>query len=706
VTATSASCRLIRRGASRDKGCPGDSLGTGDATQSSSPLAVDHPPLSQDVFVSYASQDAAVANSVVEALERQGIRCWIAPRDVAPGALYADGIIRAINEAKVFVLVLSASSIASKHVGKEVERASSKGRPVIALKVDAAPLTTSLEYFLSESQWIEVGAGGLEAATTQLAEAIRRYLDSSSPAPRANADQPRSRPATGSRNKWLVAGGVAVLFLALSYFVTDKFWFSRQGKIDRSTASVAPVAPGSALTIPEKSVAVLPFVDMSEKKDQEYFSDGLSEELIDMLTKVPELRVPARTSSFYFKGKQTRISDLAKELGVAHVLEGSVRKSGKTLRVTVQLIRADTGYHLWSESYDRPLDDIFKVQDEIAGAVVKALRVSLLGSGATRAAPTSSAASYNLLLQAKYFLVRSTQEDQEKALNYYEQVVRSDPTSAEAWAGVSRVTANLSGLGVVGWREGRDRALQAAQRAVELDPELSDAHIALGKVYMNFDQNFTAAKLELAKALELAPHSPFSLFWMAAVLTSAGDLPHAVMLYEQSIAEDPLDGEAYLQIGEAQRFAGHYNEAEMSYRRAIDLVPERSGLHSALGIALLNQHKTDSALEAIAREPDAVAREGTLAWAYQTLGRTEEARSALNQLETTRADTDAYDIAAIYALRSDVDHAFAWLDRAYRQHEGLMDIKVDPSFEGIRRDPRYGALLRKLNLPEYRPQSR
>ena len=363
------------------------------------------------------------------------------------------------------------------------------------------------------------------------------------------------------------------------------------------------------------------------------------------------------------------------------------------------MIRADNGYHEWSQTYNGKLDDIFKVQDEIAGAVVKALSLSL-GVAAARAGPTNSAATYNLLLQAKFFLLRTTKEEQEKALNYYQQVIRSDPTSAEAWAGVSRTTSNLAGLGVTDWQESRDRALQAAERAVTLNSELCDAHIALGKVYMNLDQNFAAAKPELSRALELEPHSAIALFWMAGASKNAGDLPRSLMLYAQSIAEDPLDGEAYFQMGVAQRFAGRDNEAESSYRRAVDLLPARPGLHSELGIALLNQHRTDAAFRELVLEPDVASREAAFAWAYQVLGRSAESRSALAQLETTRADADAYSIAQIYALRNDPERAFQWLDRAYRQHEYLMELKVEPSFSSIRGDPRYQALLRKMNLPE------
>jgi TolB-like protein len=249
-------------------------------------------------FISHASQDAAVANSLVEVLEQQGVRCWIAPRDVIPGSLYADGIVRAINGASVFVLVLSAHAVGSAHVGKEIERASSKRRPIIAVHTDSARLTPAFEYFLSESQWIELAPGDTDTAAAKLVAAVRRHLDP-------------------------------------------------------STAQRASVGTAATPAIPEKSVAVLPFVNMSEDRDNEHFSDGLAEELINLLTKIPDLRIPARTSSFFFKGKQTTVTDIAKALGVAYVMEGSVRKSGNRLRITVQLIRADNGYHVWSETYDR-----------------------------------------------------------------------------------------------------------------------------------------------------------------------------------------------------------------------------------------------------------------------------------------------------------------------------------------------------------------
>jgi TolB-like protein len=321
-----------------------------------------------------------------------------------------------ISGAKAVILILSSSALASRHVGKEVERASSKGRPIIVQRTDAAPLTPAFEYFLSESQWIDIGAGGTAAAATKLVEAVRIHLHTFvASEPNASALNPT---AAAPHLRWVVAAGAFVVVLVLVYLVADKVWLSKRASADRPIAIAAPAATintPSMPAIPEKSVAALPFVDMSEKKDQEYFSDGLSEELIDMLTQVPDLRVPARTSSFYFKDKQTTITDIAKALGVTHVLEGSVRKNGRTIRITAQLIRAATGYHAWSQTYDRKLDDIFKIQDEIAGAVVTALRTSLSAKVARGTQKSLNADSYALLMQAQYFLLRQTRDDQQKA---------------------------------------------------------------------------------------------------------------------------------------------------------------------------------------------------------------------------------------------------------------------------------------------------
>jgi TolB-like protein len=298
------------------------------------------PAASSDVFVSYASQDAAVANSIVESLESQGLRCWMAPRDVKPGAQYADAIVRAINEAKAVVLVMSASAVVSSHVGKEIERASSKRKHIIAFRIDTAPLNHALEYFLSESQWIDVLELGMTVALVKLKEAMGQGSVASS-----RAASPGGRP-DGVRKRLVVAAAV-VIVVGVSVAAGLHFWTpNRSGAQPASVRVSGPGVSGAPnVGIPEKSVAVLPFVDLSEAKDKEYFADGMSEEIIDLLTKIPGLTVIGRTSSFEFKGRNEDVRTIGAKLNAAYVLEGSVRNSGDQLRISAQLINSKTGAH-------------------------------------------------------------------------------------------------------------------------------------------------------------------------------------------------------------------------------------------------------------------------------------------------------------------------------------------------------------------------
>jgi TolB-like protein len=337
------------------------------------------------VFISYASQDAGVAQSLCTDLERHGVACWIAPRDVRPGDFYADSIVQAINACTVLLLVLSQNSIDSAHVLREVERASAKKRPIIAFRIDATPLPPGLEYFLSASQWIDASAAGAERLYPKLIEAIRSR-QAAAPAPETDP-----RPATGSRSKsgrLVPAVAVAVVIaLGLAYLVAGRFWFARRATALTASPTSATPPPSDAaapsFAPPAHSIAVLPFVNMSGDPKQDYFSDGLSEELLNSLAAVRDLQVAARTSSFTFKGTDADVGVIARKLNVGAVLEGSVRKDGNQVRITAQLINALTGYHLWSQTYDRDLKSVLALQTEIATAVTKALQATLLADAAT-----------------------------------------------------------------------------------------------------------------------------------------------------------------------------------------------------------------------------------------------------------------------------------------------------------------------------------
>jgi TolB-like protein/tetratricopeptide (TPR) repeat protein len=692
---------------------------------------------STDVFISYASQDGAVAHAVLAALERYGIRCWIAPRDVRPGALYADEIIRAINGSKILVVVLSASSVASPHVGKEVERASSKQRSIFTFRVDTSPLTTALEYFLSESQWIDVGVDGTEAAFARLTSAVQRQLASASVAGTAQPmPNPRRHPRAGARAGrrwvWSTAAIVAVL-VAGALLVVVKLRLSKDETQRAPILPVASMALPAAPAIPQKSVAVLPFVDMSEKHDQEYFSDGLSEELIDMLTKISDLRVPARTSSFYFKGKQAKISDIAKELGVANVLEGSVRKAGNQLRITAQLIRADSGYHLWSETYDRQIDDIFKVQDDISRAVVTALKVSLLDADAPSATLTSSREAYELYLQARSLLHSGTSDDTLKAYADLQSAVRLDPKFASAWAilsailssdsvdwtrvfkssdspsrpaelerdvGASWSTTDIDRDWGRSWAQARAAARAAAEQAVITGPDLGISHAAMGLVLSSVDRNWAAADVELKRARELDPGRAGISLAAARLATRLGRLSEGLELANRAYAQDPL-GDAIGFLGHIQYISGDLDAAQVSIRREIELYPTQTGVHSQYAFVLLARGDPKAALSEFERESAPQFRDVGLSFALDALGRHREADSAIALAEQKWADGMAWNIACFYGYRNNSDLAFQWLERAYRQHDGGMsELKIEPTLKTLRHDPRYQALLREMNLPQ------
>lgn len=332
------------------------------------------------VFVSYASQDVAVANAVVEALEQHYIGCWIAPRDVTPGASYAGEIIHAIDAAKASVLILSHDAASSPHVLREVERSASKRHPIVSLRIDQSVLPADFEYFLNTSHWLDASTGDIQRALPKLIAAVQLTLNTPEV---TSADSPALRPAPAASNRSprrvaLVA--VSAAGLGLLGLAADRLWFYSR----HSAATPAPPAAGSAPasvaaqeSVPEKSVAVLPFLDLSERRDQEYFADGLAEELLDRLARIPGLRVPARTSSFYFKGKSIPVSQIARDLRVAYVVEGSVRKDRQGVRITAQLIRADTGNHVWSVTYAHPTQDVLKTEQAIAIAIADALKVTV-----------------------------------------------------------------------------------------------------------------------------------------------------------------------------------------------------------------------------------------------------------------------------------------------------------------------------------------
>jgi TolB-like protein/DNA-binding winged helix-turn-helix (wHTH) protein/Tfp pilus assembly protein PilF len=486
---------------------------------------------------------------------------------------------------------------------------------------------------------------------------------------------------------------IIALALLIAYLAASPFWRSKPVTASRQTpATMAPVS--------EKSIAVLPFTDMSESKDQEYFADGTAEEIIDLLAAVPELHVPARTSSFYFKGKPTKVPDIARELGVAYVLEGSVRRSGDHLRIAAQLVRADNGYHLWSQTYDRTVDDVFSIQDEIAGAVVKALKVRLLEGALPQATPTSNSEVHTLYLQARSLWNRGTPVDNAKAMDYLQRALALDSKFAPAWALLAQAhSVAFSLYGTDSYPEARTAAHRAAEQALKLAPKLSDSHVAMSWVWFDLDWQWHAANAEIQQALALDPGNADAYRLASFIENALGRNGDALALARAAVARDPLSAWNYMAVAYVQRDLGSPGDAKLAYRKALDLNPTAAYLHARLGMLLLDRGDREAGLAEIERETDAVVRQLTLPYALYVLGRNEEADGMLADAEQKYAGRWAAHIARIYAIRHDPDRVFAWLDVAYRQHERSL-VYVKSWFHELKSDPRYNALLKSMNLPE------
>ncbi len=467
---------------------------------------------------------------------------------------------------------------------------------------------------------------------------------------------------------------ISLLCAAVIVFAYDKWWIGGP---------------------PQQSIAVLPFENMSADPEQEYFSDGISEELLNLLTKVPELRVISRTSAFSYKGKGIDIPTIAEQLNVAHVLEGSVRKAGNQVRISAQLIETQSDTHLWSETYDRTLDDIVAIQDEIAATVVEQLKVTLLGD-APQVRPTNPEA-YSLLLQARHFSRNVTAEGLEHANVLYEQALAIDPDYAPAWVDLAVNYNNLATNSYMPFDEGFRRAREAAKRALAVDPDNPAAYAHLGWIAMWYDHDLAAAASHYERALSVDP-SNFAIIANAALLLKGlGRLHEAVALLEYHAARDPVNPTAHFNLGLGYLSAGRWEESIAAQRKVLQLSPDYIGVHSFIGTALLMVDDAEAALEAMSQEPSEAYRWLGLVMANHALGRTDVADAVLTELIEKYEQNWAYNIAYALAFRKDADRAFEWLDKAVQYGDpGLADIVAEVLFSHLHLDPRWTAFLESI----------
>ncbi|HET7226529.1 MAG TPA: tetratricopeptide repeat protein, partial [Candidatus Eisenbacteria bacterium] len=476
-----------------------------------------------------------------------------------------------------------------------------------------------------------------------------------------------------------------------------------------SSGVAAPSAPGREVP----SIAVLPFVNRSRVEEDEYFSDGLADELLNVLTKVRGLRVVARASSFQFKGKNEDLAVIGDKLNVATLLDGSVRKSGTRVRISVQLVRAADRVQLWSETYDRSLEDIFAVQDDIAQAVVKELRTTLLGEasdsdvrGQVKADVANALKGYGhdpeahrLYLQGKFLIDRVTPRDGSAGMHYIEQALALDPTHAMAWADLARGHVLAAGYSWEPLADGFRKAREAVARALAVDPDLAEAHAQLSMIQRIWDWDWNGAERSARRALELAPGNAEILRSAGALAQALGHLEESVAYLRRTVEQDPLTSTGYNALALAYRSMGRLEQAEQTLRKSLEIAPQRVITHHLLAVVMAAQGRAIEALSEAALEPAEWARLTSLAYANHVAGRTLEADAALAQLETNHAADSAYQIAIVHAVRGEVDAAFAWMNRAIDEHDaGASQLQSEPSFAELKSDPRWNVLLQRLRF--------
>ncbi len=489
---------------------------------------------------------------------------------------------------------------------------------------------------------------------------------------------------------------IVVLVVAVTYFAVDKFVFS--GSREAAVAEKARLEGRAQALIEsyaDKSIAVLPFADMSAERDQEYFSEGIAEEVLNLLAKIPDLRVISRTSAFAFKNQNLSMGEIAERLNASHILEGSVRKSGDEVRITAQLIDARTDRHLWSQTWNRADLDVFAIQEEIAAEVARGLQLTLLGAGPT--VRETDPEAYTMFLEARQLGRQHTAEALDQSNALLDRVLTIDSGYAPAWVALASNYLDQAGYG---WRpveEGYELARKAAQRAVSMDPDYAPAHLALADIALTFDNDPAAAASRIKRALSLSPFDSYTHSYAALLLSYLGRPNEAVSLLEYVLKRDPLDPLNHHNLGFFRIHAGQPVEAIDAFRTALRLKPEMQASHYGMGKALLLQGKPDRALEMIQKEPFEVFQLLGKAMAYHAMGRTDQSDHALDALIEHHAQDWAVNIAMVLAFRGEADRAFGWLERAQANKDpGLADIHTEPLFANLHDDPRWLPLLENL----------
>jgi TolB-like protein/Flp pilus assembly protein TadD len=675
------------------------------------------------VFLSYASQDAEPARRLCDALRAAGIEVWFDQSELRGGDAWDHKIRQQIHDCALFIPVISANSERRDegYFRREWSLAVDRTRDMahkrtflIPVVIDDTPERgSSVPDKFHELQWTRLPGGD---APAEFVSRIKRLLSLEPPATaqlqaHATAVSSSTSRIAGRPSPLRHALPVAVAMLvvaALAYLLINKPWNSKPaGSSATSSAAPPPAASPAAFNPPPHSIAVLPFVNMSGDKEQEYFSDGLTEELLNALAEIEGLQVAARTSAFSFKGTNTDIGTIARKLNVGAVLEGSVRRSGNTVRITTQLINAVTGFHLWSHTYDRDLADVLKLQSEIAGAVASALKVNLLGELAAKMelGGTHDPAALDAFLRGRkahiqWYADNST--DFVPVIAAYTEAISRDPNFALAFANRSQAFAGLANnLSGPAMRENFDKALSDAREAVALAPDLAEGRLALANYLAGSRAlDFTRANEEYERALALAPGNAWVAGDYSFFAIRMGRTEAAIAAARRAVALDPLSFVSHYTLGDVFLYGRRYKEALAAYQDAFDLDPGNS-TNVARSFAYYLLGDFESARVLCERKRDASDNQLCLAIVYDKLGRHADAEKMLAKIKATLGDDGAYGYATIYTQWGNIPKGLEWLDIALRVRDpSLQLLKVDPLLDPLRKEPRFQAIERELKFPD------
>ncbi len=689
-------------------------------------------PMSGAVFLSYASQDSVAARRICEALRAAGVEVWFDQSELRGGDAWDQKIRRQIRECALFVPLISANtqSRSEGYFRREwklgVERTHDMADHVAFLVPVVLDGTTDREAHVPDKfrdvQWTHLKNGETSAA---FCERIRGLMSADGATPA----QPNAAPARSAhtrsgrqarRRRILPVAALLVVVAGTACWVLWQKNFG--GPVSRlgpafpvpvaAAHTPAPSTAASDTAQPDpNSVAVLPFKNLSDDKGNEYFSDGISEELLTVLQKIPGIHVAAQTSAFFFKGKDVMAQEIGRQLGVANLVDGSVQKIGNRVRISARLTRAATGEEIWASSFPpRELTDVFALQDEMAQSIVGELRGHLAGTGAkmeveaqVQAAEkggTKDAEAHVLYLQGIYFMKKFTPEGFRISEEKLRKAVQLDPTYALAWAALASTLAHEWAWATVASPDSVVECHEAARRALALEPNLSEGYDALFNIQSAYDLDMAGAAVSAKRELELAPDDAVSLENSGILALGYGDLGRAIGLLKQAVALDPLNTDIRIFLSDAYASAGHAPEGAAELQNVLAFNPDAALVKGLMATeyAVLD-YRLSEALSIADDEKAEWSRLAARAMVLAALKRGPEADAALNLLIEKSGDTAAYQVAETYAFRHEPDKAFEWLERAHRQHDGGIGwIRSDAALVSLHDDPRWSGFLEKIHF--------